>query len=404
MSKYTHQEKICCHRRIGELLVDGGFISADSLETALQAQKSEGRPLGEVLLKSGILSQQEQTAVLALQRQLDEGSLSPSDQGWSGLRLGDLLLKYGDITEEQLRQALSTQSESGGRLGDVLIAIGAVKKESLDLVLRLQRRLMAAAATALFTIGAVHPAHGGGLANDSFASRDALKAEASESITRFVRYQARSALRQIMEQGTHELPEELGLRSAQKQRLSEYSGFILESAMQFGIPAHLIVAVMHTESSFNPLAESRRQAFGLMQVVASAAGTAANGVLTGRRFKPTSQELFDPETNIRIGSAYLALLETRYFDNVDNDDVRELAVIAAYNWGPARVRRMFRRYGIPDNQQAMRDLIEQSAPEETRHYVARVCQRRDAYQTWLQPRLPVAVTRYGQHSASPDAV
>lgn len=403
MSKYTQQEKICCHRRIGELLVDGGFISADSLETALQAQKAENRPLGEVLLKSGILSECEQTAVLSLQRQLDEGSLSHSDQGWSGLRLGDLLLQYGDITEEQLRQALSAQSQNGGRLGDVLVAIGAVKRESLDLVLRLQRRLMAAAATALFTLGAVHSVHGGGLADNSFPSRDELKAEASESITRFVRHQARSALIQIMEQGTHELPEELGLISAQKQRLSEYSPFILESAMQFGIPAHLIVAVMHTESSFNPLAESRRQAYGLMQVVASAAGTAANGVLTGRRFKPTSQELFDPETNIRIGSAYLALLETRYFDNVDNDEVRELAVIAAYNWGPARVRRMFRRHGIPQTADAMRDLIEQSAPEETRHYVARVCQRRDAYQTWLQPRLPVAVTRYGQQVASPDA-
>lgn len=41
------------------------------------------------------------------------------------MRLGDLLIAAGAITEEQLQTALQTQKQSGQRLGDVLIDSGS---------------------------------------------------------------------------------------------------------------------------------------------------------------------------------------------------------------------------------------------------------------------------------------
>lgn len=46
-------------RRLGEILVERGFISGEQLREALRAQYQEGRRLGEILLEMGALSQDE---------------------------------------------------------------------------------------------------------------------------------------------------------------------------------------------------------------------------------------------------------------------------------------------------------------------------------------------------------
>ena len=38
------------------------------------------------------------------------------------IRVGDLLVEAGAITEDQLQQALEKQKEDGGRIGNVIIA------------------------------------------------------------------------------------------------------------------------------------------------------------------------------------------------------------------------------------------------------------------------------------------
>ena len=55
------------------------------------------------------------------------------------LRLGDLLLKEGFITQEQLKKALEIQAKEGGRLGEILVRMGAVKEE--DVVSTLGKQL-----------------------------------------------------------------------------------------------------------------------------------------------------------------------------------------------------------------------------------------------------------------------
>ncbi|MCP4594542.1 MAG: type II secretion system protein GspE, partial [bacterium] len=46
-------------------------------------------------------------------------------------RLGDLLVKAGRITSDQLRQALAKQKEEGGRLGTNLVKMGLLSEPEL---------------------------------------------------------------------------------------------------------------------------------------------------------------------------------------------------------------------------------------------------------------------------------
>jgi soluble lytic murein transglycosylase-like protein len=99
----------------------------------------------------------------------------------------------------------------------------------------------------------------------------------------------------------------------------------------------LLASVVKAESGGNPHARSRAGAKGLMQLMD---GTATDlGV----------QDSYQPQDNIRGGSAYLDSLLTRYHDNLAK-------ALAAYNAGPAAVDKY---HGVPPYR-------------ETRLYVARV--------------------------------
>jgi type IV pilus assembly protein PilB len=54
------------------------------------------------------------------------------------LKLGELLVKEGLITEAQLEKAISVQRQEGGRLGEVVIKLGMVKEEQMVPVLAKQ--------------------------------------------------------------------------------------------------------------------------------------------------------------------------------------------------------------------------------------------------------------------------
>lgn len=55
-------------KRIGEILIDEGFLNLKDLEKALEVQKKEGGLIGGILVKLGFVS--EENMVLALSKQL----------------------------------------------------------------------------------------------------------------------------------------------------------------------------------------------------------------------------------------------------------------------------------------------------------------------------------------------
>jgi hypothetical protein len=101
-----------------------------------------------------------------------------------------------------------------------------------------------------------------------------------------------------------------------------YHRMIVNASNRHGVPVGLIHAVIQKESSYNPAARSKRRARGLMQI------TPATARFVGIR---NSKRLYDPQTNIYAGTAYLKYLIANYA-TVDE-------VLAAYNSGPGNVRK-----------------------------------------------------------------
>ena len=124
------------------------------------------------------------------------------------------------------------------------------------------------------------------------------------------------------------------------KRAHKYLGMVRQASRKYGIDESLILAIMQTESSFNPYAVSRSDAMGLMQVVQHTAGKDVFRS-QGKSGTPSRSFLFDPASNIDTGTAYLAILNTIYLGGIDNPTSRRYAVITAYNGGAGSVLRVF---------------------------------------------------------------
>ena len=61
--------------------------------------------------------------------------------GRKKIRVGDLLVEAGAITEEQLMEALAYQKENGGRIGNVIMELGFISQDLLVTVLTTQMGL-----------------------------------------------------------------------------------------------------------------------------------------------------------------------------------------------------------------------------------------------------------------------
>ncbi len=110
---------------------------------------------------------------------------------------------------------------------------------------------------------------------------------------------------------------------------------LTDLSTHYGYDPALIVAVIMTESSFDPSSRSHRGAVGLMQLLPNTAESLAE-----ETHRPWAGEhaLLDPTFNISLGVRYLAKLHKR-FGSID-------LALAAYNYGPSRVDDMLQR-GVP---------------------------------------------------------
>jgi membrane-bound lytic murein transglycosylase C len=112
---------------------------------------------------------------------------------------------------------------------------------------------------------------------------------------------------------------------------------VLKRSNQFKIPAPFIYAIIHTESSFNPLATSYIPAFGLMQIVPTTAGADAYKMLYGKKKILTPSYLYNSHNKILIGRAYLKKIYYGYMRKIKNPVSRFYCSIAAYNTGAGNV-------------------------------------------------------------------
>lgn len=166
----------------------------------------------------------------------------------------------------------------------------------------------------------------------------------------------------------------------QKLAGNSYQAIAQRYAKEFGLDPALVMAIIHTESNFNPYAMSHVPAYGLMQIVPSTAGADSHKLITGNAGVPTKTMLFTPETNIRYGSAYLHILFTRYLQGISDPKSQEYCVIAAYNTGSGNVLRAFhsdRKQAISvinslSSDQVYKRLTTKLSQDEARRYVQKV--------------------------------
>jgi hypothetical protein len=134
------------HKRpIGQVLLDGGFVSATDIDFALQEQKRTRELLGQVLVRMKVLEPSDISAVISVQALLDEAKNVVKTAAGVHLMLGEMLVGAGHITEKQLQQALAEQKQTGEKLGETLIRLGLLTSRQLECLLDFQFNQSAAA-------------------------------------------------------------------------------------------------------------------------------------------------------------------------------------------------------------------------------------------------------------------
>ena len=133
---------------------------------------------------------------------------------------------------------------------------------------------------------------------------------------------------------------------------AQVDSFIVDSGKRNEVDPVLLYAIMHQESTFKPRATSPKGARGLMQLMPP----------TARRYGVTN--IYDPRQNIEGGARYMRFL-LNYFGDVQlalaGYNAGERAVekygrqIPPYQETQEYVRRIYRRYALMRDPQALRD-------------------------------------------------
>ena len=170
-------------------------------------------------------------------------------------------------------------------------------------------------------------------------------------------------------------------------RKQQYAKYVMDSAARYQVAPSLIYAIIETESSFNPFAISSANAYGLMQIIPSTAGKDVYTRIKKRSGQPSREDLFRPQYNIDIGTAYLHILDDIYLKKVKDPQSREYTTISAYNGGAGNVFKTFssNRSNAPDvinrlsPSQVYQKLVHNHPKAESRRYLQKVLEFRKKY-------------------------
>ncbi len=125
-------------RHLGRILLDGKFLSQHDLDSALKEQSRTKALLGETLVRMGILREEDVKVPLLVQKHLSTFSGAVSIAAGERQLLGELLVRSGRITSEQLDRAISEQKRTGEKLGDVFKRLGMLSEGQLNALLNFQ--------------------------------------------------------------------------------------------------------------------------------------------------------------------------------------------------------------------------------------------------------------------------
>ncbi|MCO7174818.1 glycosyltransferase family 2 protein [Sporolactobacillus kofuensis] len=124
--KSDHQATFFPHLRIGERLLLLGIITAKQLNQSLKEQQIHGGRLGDIVVRLGYVSADQLKQII--------------DQSFQRLLLGELLVRSGYLSREELDEALHYQESVGGDIGEILVAMGLITPNQLTEALASQNQ------------------------------------------------------------------------------------------------------------------------------------------------------------------------------------------------------------------------------------------------------------------------
>lgn len=148
---------------------------------------------------------------------------------------------------------------------------------------------------------------------------------------------------------------------------TKYSEFVEKYAEENGIDKYLVYAIIKAESNFDPNVTSSSDARGLMQLMEETAVERSNII---DDITVETYDLYDPETNIRLGTSYFSYLLGIYDGNT-------VLALISYNAGLGNVQQWIQDGIIKSDGSD----IENIPYKETSNYVRKIL--RD-YQMYLK--------------------
>jgi hypothetical protein len=156
---------------LGSILLQAGVISPESLARALQLHASSRQALGKCLVQLGAVTPEQIASAVAYQDRLREDEravrheparpahthahtsletqLSAKQRGYVRSMhtqvLGEVLIRLGTITREQLERALQVQRAASVHIGEALVETGAATWDQIRKGLEVQKQLRRAA-------------------------------------------------------------------------------------------------------------------------------------------------------------------------------------------------------------------------------------------------------------------
>lgn len=148
---------------------------------------------------------------------------------------------------------------------------------------------------------------------------------------------------------------------------TEYSEYVEKYSEENGLDKYLVYAVIKAESNFKPDITSGAGAIGLMQLMEETAVERLN-IIDEETIE--TYDLYDPETNIRLGTSYLSYLLGLFNDNT-------ILAVTAYNAGLGNVQEWINSGIIKSDGSD----IENIPYKETSNYVRKILKN---YQMYLK--------------------
>lgn len=177
-----------------------------------------------------------------------------------------------------------------------------------------------------------------------------------------------------------------------QKRAKKVEDFVYEFSQKHEVDPALVFAIIHVESHFNPTAASHANAYGLMQLVPTTGGRDAYRRIFNEDGIPTKEFLFKPNNNIQMGTTFIDIMRSNYFDRAQDEVTREYLLICAYNTGAGNVSvaytgdtnlsQAFSKINSMSPEENYKHLRKNLEYAEARNYLKKVTTQREKYSNW----------------------